>query len=159
MEVARIPGYATIGKMSPLDTLFTEVYNKYASFEWNVFEIVGFSLFLVALFAGIIVRFFSKYLLLKWSARQATGSGRQEPTETKIRKFLFPIFTNDPNDEFKPYLPHAAPFGIAMICTMIIGAIIMAFKSYAVLFGSLVLLILILIACYAFGRRQAKRGK
>jgi hypothetical protein len=107
--------------MDLLQTLFQEVANDFALATWTLNAVVGWALIILALVFSAAIRLFGDALLVKWSAQEIAGQGKNETISTKLRKFFFPLFTKDPNEEFKPYIYYWVPLALGMCATLAIG--------------------------------------
>ena len=110
--------------MDPLQNLTQELAKDFSTVVWTPNAIVGWTLCIGAIVFAQLMGMFAGKLKETWVAKQVAGLGKAESASTKLRKLYFPFFTNDPNDELKPYLPYWAPFGLGMTATQVVGIFI-----------------------------------
>ena len=142
-----------------LSALFQDLVEKFSSVQWNVNAIVGWTLIISAILFSACVQLFGEALTLKWTVKQAAGLGEKEPTSIKLRKFFFPVFTTNPNEEFKPYLPYWAPAGVGMVATLIAGFFIAVTDNVLNIFIGIALLAVALFGCYRLAMWQVKNNR
>ena len=142
-----------------LTDLFREVINDFSSVNWTPNAIVGWSLIILALLFSVFMRLFGDVLMVKWSAKQVAGLGQDEAITTKLRKFFFPVFTKDPNDEFKPFLPYWAPLGLGMLATLAVGLYISVSDNPIHIFIGTGLLLVAFMGCTKLARWQVRNNR
>lgn len=145
--------------MDPLQSLFQEVTNDFSTVTWTLNAIVGWGLIIGALIFSAGMRLFGDALLLKWSAQEIAGQGRNEGTSTKLRKFFFPLFTKDPNEEFKPYIHYWVPFALGMCATLAVGFYISVTDNPIHIVIGVGLLALAYIGCAKLAQWQVRNNR
>ena len=125
---------------SILGELIGDLVNKFSNLEWTPNAIIGWALIFGAILFQTGERFFTGALHLQWLGKEALGNGRAEPIRTKVRKYFFPFFTTDPNDEFRPYMHYWTPLALGTSATLLVGFFIAATDSILMIpIGSIVL--------------------
>lgn len=145
--------------MDPLLNLFQEVAHDFSTITWTPNAIVGWTLIIIALLFSAGFRLFGDFLLVKWSAKQVIGLGQSEAAGTKLRKFFFPVFTKNPNEEFKPYLPYWAPSALGMVATLVVGFYISVTDNPLHIFIGIAFLVLAYIGCGKLARWQVRNNR
>jgi hypothetical protein len=144
--------------MDILQNEMQTLINSFVTVHWTLNLIVGWSLIVLVLVFYLGFRYFAGILKLKWTLNQALGENSQESSETRIRKFFFPLFTRDPNDEFKPYIFIWTPMALGMFATLIAGFFISATDNIQNIFIGVVLLTVVLVGCAYLARWQKRHN-
>lgn len=139
-------------------TQFQDLISKFSTVEWDAHAILGWGLIFFASLISFSVSLFNNMLMTQWIGRQAVAP-TPEKSSVKLRKFLFPLFTRDPNDEFKPYISYYVPVGLGMVATFIVGFFILWTQGILMIVIGLGLWIVALLGCYKLAHWQVQNNR